>query len=96
MIIKGNICKEEKDEKNRRILEVKRDNINLAVVKAFTELAKNIHHFNFTKEIIKFVLGFCLSKDKKILNIVQELIVFFLSSTNPNLCKQPQNLKNDK
>lgn len=63
--------------------------MDLAIVKAFSELAKNLHHFNFANEIIKFVLGFSLNKNKDIIAIVQELYVFILASQNPSICKHP-------
>lgn len=64
------LCKEEKDKEKRLKLKINRDNLDLVIVKAFAELAKNLHHFNFANEIIKFVLGFSLNKNKDIIAIV--------------------------
>lgn len=80
------LCKEEKDKDKRLKLKTNRDNMDLVIVKAFSELSKNLNHFNYSNEIIKFVLGFSLSKNKDIIAIVQELYVFILASQNPSIC----------
>ena len=54
--------------------------MDIAIVKAFAELAKNLHHFNFANEIVKFVITFSLSKNKAVIEIVQDLYVYVLSS----------------
>ena len=81
------LCKDEDNKQKRSKLRTNKDNMDIAIVKAFAELAKNLHHFNYANEIVKFVLGFSLSKNKHIISIVQELYVYILSSQNPSMCK---------
>ena len=83
------LCKNEEDKQKRYTLRQNKDNLDIAIVKSFSELAKNLHHFNFANEIVKFVLNFSLNKNKVIQEIVQELYVHILASQNPSFCKHP-------
>lgn len=74
-----NLCKNEEDKAKRQIIRQNKNNLDIAIVKAFSELAKNLHHFNFANEIVKFVLGFSLNRNYAIIKIVQELYIFILS-----------------
>lgn len=52
--------------------------------KALAELAKELYHFNFSKEIVKFVLRFAYRKDETILKIIEDFVRFFMASDNPS------------
>ena len=64
------MCKQKKNDKTAKLIREKRDNLDIAIVKAFTELVKHLGHFNDAKLILKFLMGFTLSKNRQIQKLV--------------------------
>jgi hypothetical protein len=77
---------------NKETEELKKKKLKQALIayervlcKALAEIGKELYHFNFAKEIIKFVLRFAYRKDDIILKIVEDFISFFMASDNPSI-----------
>lgn len=79
------MCKDGKNDKTLKLIRNKRDNIDIAVVKSFSELVKHLGHFNEAKSILKFLMGFVLSKNHTIQKQMQDLLVYIIANENPNL-----------
>jgi hypothetical protein len=54
------------------------------ICKALAEIGKELYHFNFSREVIKYVLRFAYKRDERIRSIVEDLIRFFMESDNPS------------
>jgi hypothetical protein len=78
-------------ENERTRLKDELINFELVVCKALTELMKHLYHFNFSKEIIKFLLKFALRKNDNIRMIIADFVTFFMSNQNPSTCKAAHN-----
>lgn len=77
------IKKEPEGEKKQRLKE-SLISYEIVMVKSLSECAINLYHFNFSKEILKYVLRFGLRKSPKLQEIVADTITFFMMSDNPS------------
>lgn len=58
-----------------------------ALLTVFTELYKKLHYFNYSTDILNFVLKYSLSKKAPLSAIICSFYEYVWSSDNPNLCE---------
>ena len=53
----------------------------------FTELYKKLHYFNYSTDILNFVLKYSVTKKAALSNVICSFYEYIWGSDNPNLCK---------
>lgn len=74
----------EKEETKKRKLRDASEAYERVICKALSEIGKELYLFNFSKEIVKFVLRFAYRRDEIIRNTVTDFVRYFMSSDNPS------------
>ena len=77
------VQKEEESEKRKKLRQ-SLEKYDLVMCKALSELGKELYHYNYAREIVKYVLRFALHKKEDVRQIVTDFVSFFLSSQNPS------------
>lgn len=74
----------ETDELKKKKLKQSLLSYERVLCKALSEIGKELYHFNFAKEIVKFLLRFAYRKDETIVGIMKDFVQFFMASENPS------------
>lgn len=78
------IADDEKEPLKKKKLREALEQFEVVVLKALTEVAKELYHFNFASEIIKFVLRFAFKRHEGIQKLICAFLEFFMKSQNPS------------
>ena len=78
------IVHEEQESIKKKKLKESFDKLEIVVVKALAEIGKELYHFNFSKEIIKYVLRFAFRRHKQIQEIMCDFVGYFMLTQNPS------------
>lgn len=78
------VHQEEEPQKKKKLREAL-ENYEAVIVKALSEVAKELYHFNFAREVIKFLLRFSFRKNEKVQEAIADFLHFFMTSPNPSI-----------